>query len=81
MIVDMVAREVGEQCPVEVQSRNTFLCDGMTADFHKRVLTTGIHHTPEQPVQFDGIGRGVCGGNGFVLHIVHHRREQTGFVS
>ena len=81
MIVDMVAGEVGEQCPVEIQSRDTFLRNGMTADFHKRVFATGVHHTPKQSVQFDSIGGGVCGGNGFVLYIVHHRREQTCFVS
>ena len=50
MVVDMVSREVGEQRPVEVQTRDALLRDGMAADLHKRILTTGIHHPPQQSV-------------------------------
>ena len=50
MVVDVIAREVGKQRSVEVQTCDALLCDGMTAYFHEGVFTSCLHHATQQPV-------------------------------
>ena len=75
MIVDMIAGEVGEQCPVKIEPGDTFLGDGVTADLHESIGAAGIDHATQEPVQLNRVRRGMRSRNGFVFDIIDHGRE------
>ena len=81
VVVQMVAREVGEHSSCEVQTAYALLRDGMRAAFHERILTSCLHHACQQGVEFYRVGRGVVGWNLLVHNIVAHRREQSALVA
>ena len=81
MVVDMIAREVGEECSVEVESCYALLGDGVRGDLHEGMGAARIDHAAKEAVEFDGVGRGMGGGDGFGLDIVDDRGEQSGLVT
>ena len=50
MKIQMIVRDVGKYSAREAQSGYPLLHDGMGADFHKTVVTTGFDHLPKQPI-------------------------------
>ena len=81
VVVDMIAREVGEECAIVVEPRNTLLRDGVAADFHEGVLAACVQHAAQQSVEFEGIWRGVRGGDGLVINVVADGGEQSCLVA
>ena len=81
MKIDMVAREIGENSAIKIQSGNTRLRNRVAAHFHKSIGASGINHPLEQAVQLKGIRGSVCRSHRLVFNIVHHSREQAGFIS
>ena len=77
----MVAREVGEECAVEIESRDALLSNGVATDFHEGVRTTGIHHATEQAVEFKCVWRCVRGGNRLFVHIIDYGRKQARLIA
>ena len=81
MVVDMIAREVGEECSVEVETGDALLGDGVRRDLHEGMGAARVDHAAKEAVEFDGVGRGMGGGDGFGLDIVDDRGEQSGLVT
>ena len=81
MIVQMVTRQIGEQSTCEMEATDTLLGDGVARTLHKSILTAGIHHLCQEPVQFDGIGGGMVCRNRLILDIVADGREQTALMA
>ena len=77
VVIQMVAREIGEQSTGKLQPADALLGNGMAGALHEGIVATGIDHSGQQAVQFDGIGRGVRSGDGLVLDVVAHRRQQA----
>ena len=81
MVVQMVACQVGKQPAGKLQSANAVLGDGVAGALHKGVFAAGLHHLVQQPVQLNGVGRGMVGRDGLVLDVVAYGREQSAAVA
>ena len=81
MVVQVVLRQVREDCARELQSGNAALVCGVRTNFHKAVVTANLDHFGQQAMQLQRVG--CCLGclNGFCAHNVANRRQQTGLVA
>ncbi len=73
----MIASQVCEDTPCELQSADTLLVDGMTGAFHERIFTSSLHHLGQQGIQLDRVGGGMTGWYLLSFDIVAHRGEQS----
>ena len=81
VIVEVVAREVGEESPFEMQTADAMLVNGVRRAFHKGIIAAGLDHFCQKCVEFDRIGGGVRGFHGAVVNIVAHRRHKSHLVT
>ena len=77
----MVAGKIGEDTAGKPQSADALLGDGMRRALHESVFATRLYHAAEQGIEFDGVGRGMLGGDGLVFYVVADRRQQATLVS
>ena len=70
MVIQVVAREVGEDAADKLQPADALLRNGVGTDFHKCVFATGIGHFALQAVEGDRIRGGMFGRYGPVVDVV-----------
>ena len=73
VVVEVVVGEVGENAAHETQGRRAVLHHGVRAYFHAGVGAAGSHHTGQQLVQPNGIGRGMRSRNNCFVYLVLNR--------
>ena len=81
MIVKVVARQIGEERPFELQATDALLMDGMRATFHESIGASSRHHVAEQAVEGDGVGRGVFRRDSFTVDVVADSGAEAAFVA
>ncbi len=81
VVVEVVARQVGEESTGEGQSADAVLRNGVAGALHKGVFAASIHHLCEEHVQLYGVRCGVVGGECLVLHVVANGGEQARLVA
>ncbi len=77
MVVEVVAREIGEDGGAEFESAHALLVDAVRADFHHRLFTAGVTHLREHAEDVEGLGRGLVGRNGARAEVVVDRADET----
>ena len=75
MVIQMVAREVREDTPIERQPGDAFLVDGVRADLHENILTTRLCHLGDERMKRQRVRRRMLGRNRFILYIIANRRD------
>ena len=81
MIVEVVTCQIGEYPTAEFQSADSALLYCMRRTLHERILTSGIDHACEEPIQFYGVRRCVVCRYSLILNIVAYCRQQTALMS
>ena len=81
MVVEVVAREVGEDTSRKAQAADALLVDGVAAAFHEGVFATCICHLPEQAVERHGIGCGVRCFDFLSVNVVADGGAEAAFVA
>ena len=77
----MIAREVGEQTSLELQTANAVLGNAMGTHLHKGIATTFIGHATKQTVQGDRVRSGMIRGNRFIIDVVAYSADQSAFIA
>ena len=80
MIIQVVARKVGEDAAGKLQTADALLRDRVGADFHECVFASGVCHLTQQAVKGNRIGSGVLGWNGLVIDVVAYGGNQSDFI-
>ena len=75
MVVEVVAREVGEDAAGEVQASDAVLVNGVAAALHEHIFAAFGHHPSQQFVELHGVGGGVRGRHPY--HARRHRAERA----
>ena len=81
MIIQVVARKIGEDAAGKLQTADTLLCDRVGADFHECVFASGVCHLTQQAVKGNRVGGGMLGRHGPVVNVVAYRGNQSDFIS
>lgn len=56
VIIQVVARKIGEDAAGKLQTADTLLCDRVGADFHECVFASGVCHLTQQAVKGNRVG-------------------------
>ena len=81
VIVEVVAREVGEYASGEFQSANAFLVYGVRRALHEGVLASGLYHLAQELVQLYWVRCGVVGWYWLAVDIVAHGGQEATTVA
>ena len=76
VIVEMIARQVGEHRHFERNPENPLLLQSVRRNFQHRLGASDVHRLGEDLVQFESFGRGVGSGKGLVSDAVLDRADQ-----
>ena len=77
VIVEVVAREVGEHGGAELQAQHALLVDTMGADLHHGLFAAGVAHLREHAENVEGLGGGLVRRDGAGAEVVVDRADET----
>ena len=81
VIVQVVARQVGEDAAAEREASDALLSDTVRADLHEGIGTALVGHLPEQTVQRDGVGSRHLSRHGLTIYVVADGAAQSALVA
>ena len=77
VVVEMVAREIGEDRGAKMQAEHALLVDAVRTHFHDRLPAAVVAHLREHAVDVERLGRGLERRHGAGAEIVVDRAEQA----
>ena len=81
VVIEMVARQVGEYRDIECNPIDAALVESVRGDFHRHTRRTGIVVVRQQMLQADGVGSGVACSHQLAGEAVAERADGCGFAS
>ena len=80
VVVEMIAREVGEDGDVEGDSEYALLREGVRGDFHYAFGDAEGESLGEELIELKGLGRGVGRGKNFAGDMIFDGADENGFA-